>query len=34
MAYTHTEYNCQRISGYLMDLAEGREFDTPWKVIL
>jgi hypothetical protein len=34
MAYAHAEYNCQRICGYLLDLAEGRDIDTPWKVIL
>jgi spore maturation protein CgeB len=34
MAYAHSAYNCERMCGYLLDLAEGRDIDTPWKVIL
>lgn len=34
MAYAHEQYNPTRMAGYLLDLADGRDVDTPWKVII
>ena len=34
MEYAHAEYHFMRMTGYLLDLAEGHDIDAPWKVIL
>jgi spore maturation protein CgeB len=34
MQRAHTEFNCERIAGHLLDLIETGTYDAPWKTIL
>lgn len=34
MLKAHTDFNCQKIAKYMIDLAETGTYDAPWAMIL